>query len=86
MKISETIDAGKQKFDADATWSMLKNAGRVSIAKGKKYETFSPAKDGKEIILKKAMGPSGNLRAPTLRVGNDYIIGFNPDLYAEWIK
>jgi len=64
---------------------MLTSAKKISIAKGKKYEVFTPA-DGREVIMKKAMGPSGNLRAPTYRVGNDYIIGFNDELYNEWVK
>jgi len=36
--------------------------------------------------MKKAMGPSGNLRAPTYRVGEEIIIGFNEELYGEWVK
>jgi hypothetical protein len=64
---------------------MLKSANSIRIAKGKKHEAFTPA-DGREVVMKKAMGPSGNLRAPTYRVGSDYIIGFNDDLYKEWVK
>jgi hypothetical protein len=29
------------------------------------------------------MGPSGNLRAPTLKMGGTLIVGFNPDLYGQ---
>jgi len=65
---------------------MLKTAGTVTIAKGKKFEKFSPQTDGRELLLSKAMGPSGNLRAPTYRVGGDFVIGFNPDLYEDWLK
>ena len=31
------------------------------------------------------MGPSGNLRAPTYRVGDRFIVGFNLDLYTDWV-
>lgn len=65
---------------------MLKGAKSVAVAKGKKYQTFDPASDGREAILKQAMGPSGNLRAPTFRVGDDYVIGFNAELYESWVK
>lgn len=65
---------------------MLKSAKSISIAKGKKFQTFNPAEDGRDAILKQAMGPSGNLRAPTFRVGDNYIIGYNADLYEEWVK
>ncbi len=29
------------------------------------------------------MGPSGNLRAPTFRLGNHYLVGFNPEMYEQ---
>ena len=84
MEPEEVTDAGKQRFDADQEWDLLKDADSVTIAKGKKYQRFVPATDGREAVLKGAMGPSGNLRAPTYRVGNDFVIGFNPELYEEW--
>lgn len=59
---------------------MLQSADSIQIAKGKKIETFDPKSD-KEMILKKAIGPSGNLRAPSIRIGNAWYIGFNPDMY-----
>lgn len=48
-------------------------------------QNFTP-EDGKEQILKQAMGPSGNLRAPTYRANDLIIIGFNADLYEDWLK
>ena len=79
-------DAGKQRYDADQAWDLLKDAASVTVAKGKKFARFVPAEDGREAVLKGAMGPSGNLRAPTYRVGRDYVIGFNPELYEGWVK
>ena len=49
-------------------------------------QTFKPGEDDKAEILKNAMGPSGNLRAPTYRVDDQFVIGFNADLYDEWVK
>ena len=83
MEIKETVDAKKNRINEDQAWALLKTASQVSIAKGKKFETFTPAADGREKIMAKAMGPSGNLRAPTLKIGEDYLIGFNADLYQE---
>lgn len=65
---------------------MLKTAGAIRIAKGKKIHDFKALEAEKEEILKQAMGPSGNLRAPTYRIKDEYIIGFNPDLYDDWVK
>ncbi len=47
---------------------------------------WDPREDSRELILKAAMGPSGNLRAPTVRIKDEFFIGFNPDLYAEICK
>jgi len=79
-------DARKQKIDAEQAWAMLQGAATISVAKGKKVQRFADVATEKEAVMKNVMGPSGNLRAPTYRVGNDYIVGFNPDLYQDWVK
>ncbi len=80
------VDARKERIDADAAWSLLQGADSVTVAKGKKFQRFEEVTADREALLKAVMGPSGNLRAPTYRVGNDFVIGFNPDLYAAWVK
>ena len=37
-------------------------------------------------ILQHVMGPSGNLRAPTLRLNDEFIVGFNAGLYESWLS
>jgi hypothetical protein len=34
-------------------------------------------------MLAAMLGPTGNLRAPCLRVGKTVIVGFNEDLYSQ---
>ncbi len=80
------VDARKEKIDADQAWAMLKSAKAISVAKGKKFQRFEQVAAEKEAIMKQVMGPSGNLRAPTYRVGQEYVVGFNADLYADWVK
>ena len=62
---------------------MLKSASLIRTGKGKKTNVWNPSKDQKEEILKDVIGPSGNLRAPTWRIGTEFIVGFNPELYEE---
>ena len=62
---------------------MLKSASRIRTGKGKKQREWKPTADDKKEILKDVIGPSGNLRAPTWRIGNEFIVGFNPELYEE---
>ena len=38
-----------------------------------------------EEIKKVLLGPTGNLRAPTLRKGKTLIVGFNEEMYDELV-
>jgi len=86
VSIKDVVDAKTTRFDVDAAWALLKSAKTVTVAKGKKVQTFAVAADDKAAILQQAMGPSGNLRAPTYRVKDRFVIGFNADLYEDWVK
>ncbi len=86
MVAEEVVDARKTKIDADAAWEMLKNASEVIVAKGKKVQRFATVAAERDAVLKNVMGPSGNLRAPTYRVGDQFVVGFNDDLYTEWLN
>jgi hypothetical protein len=53
------------------------------VASGKNILEFDPKTAAKDVLLKKITGPSGNLRAPALRKGRVFYIGFNPDMYSS---
>ena len=86
MAAEEVVDARKEAFDADQAWALLQGARTVTVAKGKTFVRFDRVSEQKEELLKQALGPTGNLRAPTYRMGDEFIIGFNPELYAGWVK
>tara|TARA_B100000945_G_C20375073_1_gene594142 strand:- start:101 stop:298 length:198 start_codon:yes stop_codon:yes gene_type:complete len=65
---------------------LLQSASLIRTAKGKKTNVWNPSIDEKKEILKDVIGPSGNLRAPTWRVGTEFIVGFNPELYQEMFE
>lgn len=65
-------------------WQLLKGAKKVVVASGKKILEFDPATQ-KEELLEKASGRTGNLRAPTIKKGDTYYVGFNEELYQERI-
>ncbi len=56
-------------------------ATRIYIASGKKILEYRPTAAGKEEIMAKIVGRTGNLRAPTIRRGTTLYIGYNTDLY-----
>lgn len=86
MSTNEVVDARKTRIDEQAAWELLKTAGSVAVAKGKKVQNFTTGSEEKEALLQQAMGPSGNLRAPTYRIKDQFVIGFNADLYEDTFK
>ena len=83
MIISRTGDARKERIDANAAWQHLQSAARIVVAKGKTVKEFTPQGDEQAVILKAVMGPSGNLRAPTLQIGDTFIVGFHEGMYEK---
>ena len=75
--------ANKEKINSEVAWEMLQSASLIRTGKGKKRQEWNPAVDDKAEILKDVIGPSGNLRAPSWKIGNEYVVGFNPELYSE---
>lgn len=53
------------------------------VAKHKKVVTFERARDGSwpAELAAAVLGPSGNLRAPALRSGSTWLVGFDEDAY-----
>ena len=83
--MAETVDAGKKRFSEDEALSLLTGIDTLIAAKGKKVETFDLKNDRPDdaTLLARMMGPTGNLRAPTARVGRTLVVGFNPEVYAQ---
>ena len=84
--IREAVDARTVRMDGAAAWEMLGKAAKITVAKGKTVSSLKPRQEGKEAILKQVMGPSGNLRAPALRVDDEFVVGFHPDFYRQWLQ
>jgi len=79
------VNATKVRYDADDALALLNGIDTFVAAKGKKVETFDlkAARPSDEELLARLMGPTGNLRAPTARVGRTLIVGFNEAAYQE---
>lgn len=79
----EQIDARKTKMPADEALKLAKQVDRVVAAKGSKVVTIDLKKDkpDRDALLAVMLGPTGNLRAPTFRVGRTLVIGFHEETY-----
>jgi arsenate reductase-like glutaredoxin family protein len=75
--------SASKKLGRDEALAMARQARRLIAAKGKKVTTLDLAKDrpSEETLASLMLGPTGNLRAPTLRVGQTLLIGYNEDCY-----
>jgi len=69
-----------QKKDAKA---LLKDASRLIVAKGKKVAEFTVGDNASADAVNAMLGPTGNLRAPTARVGKTLVVGFNDEIYGK---
>ena len=83
MDIIEEVNASKETISGDDVWNLLKEAPTIFVASGKKILQYVPGDDVKEELMKKACGRTGNLRAPTLKIGDNYYIGFNEPMYEQ---
>jgi arsenate reductase-like glutaredoxin family protein len=58
---------------------------KLFVAKGKKVTEVDLKKDrpDDEALAKLLLGPTGNLRAPTMKIGKTMLVGFNAETYEE---
>jgi len=85
MEIKETVEARKQKIEGDDAWAILAGSDELIVGRGKKFQVFDPKKDDKKAILKVCLGRTGNLRAPTLKLGKRVVVGFNDEMYERFV-
>lgn len=66
---------------------MAREATEIIAAKGKNVVRYNLKKDQPtdEDLVKIMIGPSGNLRAPTLRVGKKIFVGFHEQELADFL-
>ena len=84
-KVKETVDATKNRMGPDEALTLLKGIDTVIAARGKKIVEFDlkGERPDDETLLAHLIGPTGNLRAPTARVGKTLLVGFTPEAYEQ---
>ena len=73
---------------AQEALALLKGMSLLVVAKGKKFQQIDLKKDrpDDDSLVRLMLGPTGNLRAPTMKVGKSVLVGFNPEAYAEFMS
>ena len=69
----------------DDILKLVSEVREIYSVKGKKvnYLNLQKNETDQETVLSMLLGPTGNLRAPTLRVGNTLVVGFQQDIYNQ---
>ena len=78
--VRETVDAKKQRYGAKDLAALFKGAKKIVVCKGTKVTELEPSPKMDVDLL---LGPTGNLRAPTARLGTTWLVGFGE---AAWKK
>src|SRR5215831_13286189 len=83
VAVTEKTDAKKATIKGDAALSVLKDVDEIYAAKGKQvvHIDLKRAKPSRADLLGLLLGPTGNLRAPTLRKGRTLVVGFDEGTY-----
>jgi arsenate reductase-like glutaredoxin family protein len=83
VQVADQADASKDRKGRAEALRLAKSADKIVVAKGKNVVTFdmkqSPPDD--DTLAASLLGPTGNLRAPTVRKGKTLLIGFNDEAY-----
>lgn len=82
---SEVVDAGKERRGRDAALALARSADTVVVSRGKKVVTFDMKKAAPDddTLAAYLLGPTGNLKAPTIRKGKLLLVGFGEAAYRE---
>ena len=76
------INARKQTLKRKEALELAAQVDEIFAAKGKKVIHLRMADvPGDDLVASALLGPTGNLRAPTLRQERTLIVGFNDKVY-----
>jgi arsenate reductase-like glutaredoxin family protein len=85
---AQQVDAKKSTMSERDALGLLDQVDEVYAAKGKQvvHLDLRREKPDRETLRKLLLGPTGNLRAPTLRVGKTLIVGFDEATYRKLLR
>lgn len=81
IEIREQVPASR-RLGADAASELVAGADTLIVAKGRKVRQLDLSVSDPDEAAAAMLDPTGNLRAPTLKVGRTLVVGFDADSYA----
>ncbi len=85
IDIDETVEARKEKIDEARAWELMRGADEIVVSRGKNILVFQPSEKNRTEIMGHSLGRTGNLRAPTLKINNRFVVGFNEEMYDTYV-
>jgi arsenate reductase-like glutaredoxin family protein len=88
IAVADQRDAKKAMIKGDAALGVLKGVDQLYVAKGTRvvHLDLKREKPPRAELLGLLLGPTGNLRAPTLRKGRTLIVGFDEATYNDLLR
>jgi arsenate reductase-like glutaredoxin family protein len=88
LDTQEEVNANKTKYQEQDALKLAATVNHIYAAKGKKvvYLNVKKGNPDSKALVKVMLGPTGNLRAPTLRVGKTLLIGFHAETYKQVLE
>ena len=88
VSVAQQVDAKKATIKGATALDVLDGVDDLYVAKGKKIEhvDLKKARPDRATLLGLLLGPTGNLRAPTVRRGRTLIVGFEEDTYKKLLR
>src|SRR4029077_3973534 len=85
LEVKNQSDAGKERRGRREALELAGSVEKIVVGKGKKDVTFDMKADppDDETLPSHLLGPTGNLRAPTLRRGKTLLVGFSEGAYRQ---
>jgi arsenate reductase-like glutaredoxin family protein len=80
IEIKETVPANR-KLQASDCADVVGSAKKLIAMKGKKVEEFDLKAGLSDEAIAAMLGPTGNLRAPTIITGQTVLVGFSEEVF-----
>jgi arsenate reductase-like glutaredoxin family protein len=84
-EVMDQSDAGKERLGPERALELAKAAEKVVVGRGKKVAVIDMKTEtpDDQTLLSYLLGPTGDLRAPTLRRGKTLLVGFSEEAYRQ---
>jgi arsenate reductase-like glutaredoxin family protein len=85
IQTAETVNAKKNTVSAARALALAREVDEIVATRGKHviHLDLRKEKPDAETLKRLLIGPSGNLRAPTLRIGKTLLVGFDEESYRK---